>query len=279
MGTGEALAEVLVNNEESGETVDSNGNFSVEVGLSGGGDEDAFSIGLKDEAGNISSNTKIYITSQSGSEADALPTDEESDNDDDDDNDDDEKDDLTDIDGHWAENYILELYNDDVIGGYGDGRFGPDDSITRAQIVKIALLAFDLPTSDGEEDFTDVKSADWFADYVASAAGDLGIVKGYEDDTFKPNNNVTRAEALKIILVAAGVDDFDSVTPNFSDVDTVNDWFAKYSAYAKSSGLVGGYSDGSFKGNQTITRAEVCKLLSLSTLFRKRSKLPHVRLI
>ena len=258
VGSGEAGADVLVNNEESGEKVDSNGNFSVEVAISGGGDEEVFNIAVKDEAGNLSSNVKIYITGQGEEVEDE--EDQESDNDEDEDETE-EKDELTDINGHWAEDYILELYNNDVIGGYGDGRFGPNDSITRAQIVKISLLAFELPTADGDENFTDVKSGDWFVDYVASASGDLGIVSGYSDNTFKPNNNVTRAEALKIILVAAGVNDFDSVTPNFTDVDTVNDWFSKYTAYAKSSGLVGGYSDGTFRGNQTITRAEVCKIV------------------
>lgn len=172
-----------------------------------------------------------------------------------------EKQAFTDIEDHWAEDYINELYDRDAVSGYSDGRFGPDDPVTRAQIVKIALLAFDHELeTDFVNIFSDIPTSEWYTNYVLSAAF-LDIVSGYDDDTFRPNNNVTRAEAVKIILVAGGITEFSSKTPNFSDVNISSDWFAKYTAYAKSSGLVGGYSDGTFRGNQSITRAEVCKIV------------------
>ncbi|MEK9159572.1 MAG: S-layer homology domain-containing protein [Patescibacteria group bacterium] len=246
-GSGEAKGHVLVNGEDSEETVDSDGSFSVEVELTGDGEKDTFSISIQDKAGNVSSGVKVYVTG--GGEADESSTEED-------------KEPLTDIESHWAKDYINQLYNDDVISGYGDGRFGPDDKITRAQIVKIALLGFDHPLGIEEiSSFSDVDRSGWYIDYVDTAAASLGIVTGYSDNTFRPNNEVTRAEALKIILVAGGISDFPSVVPNFSDVDTVADWFAKYTAYAKSSGLIGGYTDGTFRGNQSITRAEVCKIV------------------
>lgn len=108
--------------------------------------------------------------------------------------------------------------------------------------------------------FSDVYGSDWFDDYVLEAETE-GIVSGYADGSFKPNNEVTRAEALKTILTASGVSEYESVVPNFNDVNTIEDWFAKYTAYAKDSGLVSGYEDGSFRGNQGITRAEVCKIV------------------
>lgn len=249
-GNGEKDTAVLVDGEESGEIVGNNGTFSVEVALSGGGEEDTFTISLKDDAGNVSSGVKVKITGNG--EAGEVIADEEST--------DEGKTPLTDIEGHWAKDYINQLYNDDVVSGYGDGRFGPDDSVTRAQILKIALLAFELPVEGGENDFTDIPSGEWYEDYVSSASGDLDIVSGYTDNTFRPNNPVTRAEALKIILKAAGVE-LGTGTGNFSDVDTVNDWFAVYTAYAKEIGLIGGYTDGTFRGNQPITRAEVCKIV------------------
>lgn len=245
-GSGEAKAHVLINGEKSGEKVDSEGDFSVEVDLTGGGEKDIFSISLQDSAGNVSSGVKVYVTG--GGKAG------ESSNED--------KVALTDIESHWAKDYINQLYNDEVISGYGDGRFGPDDKITRAQIVKIALLAFDHPLGIEEiSSFSDVDRNEWYIDYVDTASASLGIVTGYSDNTFRPNNEVTRAEALKIILVSGGITDFPSVVPNFSDVDTVADWFSKYTAYAKESGLIGGYTDGTFRGNQSITRAEVCKIV------------------
>lgn len=241
-GSGEEGALVLVDEEDSGVKVE-NGIFSVEVSLSGGGEQDIFSISLRDETGNVSSGVKVYITSigEESNEESALSP-------------------LTDISEHWAEDYIQELYEDGVVSGYGAGRFGPDDTLTRAQIVKIAVLAFELPRSGAEEKFNDVNGEDWFADYVGVAA-ELAIVNGYSDGSFKPNNPVTRAEALKVILEAAGEQTEGALSPNFSDVNTVNDWFASYTAYAKATGLLSGYEDGSFRGNQSITRAEVCKIV------------------
>lgn len=248
-GTGEAHTTVLVDDEDSKKNVGTDGSFSVEVSLSGAGVEDSFTISLQDDAGNVSGGVKVKITGNgdAGEEvADETSTEE--------------RPALTDIEGHWAKDYINQLYNDYVVSGYDDGRFGPDDNVTRAQIVKIALLGFDQEISSGANIFSDLLSSEWYYDYVLSAS-ELGIVSGYSDNTFRPDNPVTRAEALKIILVTGGITEFDSVVPNFSDVDTVNDWFALYTTYAKDSGLVSGYTDGTFRGNQSISRAEVCKIV------------------
>ena len=244
-GTAEAKSTVWVNGEESDETVDSNGSFSIELALSGGDTKDTFSISVADKSGNLSAATKVTITSSS-EEAGELE----------------ETGDKTlpiDVVGHWAEDYINRLYQDDVVSGYSTGLFGPDDKLTRAQIVKIALLAFGRSSDETSNSFSDISSSDWFYGYVLSASN-LDIVSGYSDSTFRPNQEVTRGEALKIILITAGLTDFTSTESNFSDVLS-SDWFSGYSAYAKEIGLIGGYSDGTFRGNQSITRAEVCKIV------------------
>ena len=168
---------------------------------------------------------------------------------------------LSDISGHWAKDYINELYNKDIVGGYSDGRFGPDDQVTRAQILKMALLAFSHDITSSTSTFDDVSSGAWYKDYVTYAK-DQDIVSGYSDGTFKPDSYVDRAGAIKIILLAAGVDVGTSTTPNFSDVSS-SDWFAVYTAYAKANAIIGGYSDGTYRGGQSITRAEVAKILAV----------------
>lgn len=168
---------------------------------------------------------------------------------------------LTDIEGHWAKTSIESLYEKGAVSGYGDGTFGPNDPVTRGQIMKMALEAFGQDTSAATgSNFTDVSTTDWFNEYVATGTA-IGIVKGYDDGTFKPEKTVTRGEALKIILEAAGFTDLSDTTGNFSDVDAVRDWFAKYTAFAKKAGFVSGYSDGTFRGNQGITRAEACVII------------------
>lgn len=251
-GTGEVGSHVYVNNVDSDEVVDEEGFFSVEVALSGSEEKDTFSISLRDDAGNMSSGVKVYVSSSSDEPGitesnDEVPSDLPR---------------LTDITGHWAKSYIEELYEEGSISGYGDGRFGPDDPITRAQIVKIALLAFSYEwESTDESSFTDVHKQEWFFDYVNAASGNAKIVEGYSDKTFRPDNNVTRGEALKIIFWSGGLKDFEEDSElTFTDI-TSQDWFGPLANYAKSIGLIKGYGDGSFRGTQSITRGEVCKMV------------------
>ncbi len=88
-----------------------------------------------------------------------------------------------------------------AINGYPDGTFAPTNSVTRAEIVKILSAAFDLNSnsSDNLASFSDVDSSKWYAPYIASAM-QAGIIKGYEDNTFRPNNPVTYGELVTMIL-------------------------------------------------------------------------------
>ncbi|MFA5792512.1 MAG: S-layer homology domain-containing protein [Candidatus Gracilibacteria bacterium] len=167
-----------------------------------------------------------------------------------------------DVIGHWGEGYIDDLYQMGYVTGYENGDFKPDGQITRAELLKISLKAFGHTAVDtGEKStFLDVKNDDWFKPYV-DYAYTAGIVSGYTNHTFKPNEYVTRGGALKIILETAGFTEITTLTPNFNDVDTVTDWYAKYSAFAMAHELMSGYSDGTFGGNNNMTRAEACKVI------------------
>ncbi|MEG6615170.1 S-layer homology domain-containing protein [Peptococcaceae bacterium 1198_IL3148] len=88
---------------------------------------------------------------------------------------------------------------------------------------------------------------------------DQGLAKGYQDGTFKPNNSITRAEF--ITLVNRAFDFNETVEINFTDVKST-DWFAGEIAKAKAVGYVGGYSDGSIKPNNQITRQEAASMLA-----------------
>lgn len=164
---------------------------------------------------------------------------------------------------HWAAEYIAKLYNAGIMSGPGDGTFGVAVGTTRAEIVKIALLAngIEVPASVDEAPFLDTPIGEWYAPYVAKAA-ELGIVSGYGDGNFRPGNTVNRAEALKILLLAKGVDlegyDLSSAT-SFSDVSE-SIWYAVYVAYGVDMGLVEGYDDGTFRAINDILRAEIAKL-------------------
>ncbi|MDP4008560.1 MAG: DUF3307 domain-containing protein [Candidatus Peregrinibacteria bacterium] len=87
-----------------------------------------------------------------------------------------------------------------------------------------------------------------------------GVIEGYEDGTFKPENDVNRAELLKLLLGGQGIDPDQNRYRNcFTDVN--EEWFARYVCYAKSQGWVDGYSDGSFRPAQTVNKVEALKMM------------------
>ncbi|MGE6368821.1 S-layer homology domain-containing protein [Planococcus kocurii] len=95
--------------------------------------------------------------------------------------------------GHWAFGYIEALKKEGVIHGKGNGLYAPDDKLTRGQMAKILTEGFDL-VGHSVNSFTDVTTTDWMFTYVL-ALRDNGITVGYpEDNTYRPNGIVTRAQ-------------------------------------------------------------------------------------
>ncbi len=172
---------------------------------------------------------------------------------------------FSDIGEHWSKGFVLALVAKEVIGGYGDGTFGPDNPLTRAEAVKIALEAFDyeIPETIDELPYTDVELIAWYARYL-QVAKETGIVSGFEDGSFKPDNQVSRAEALKIIALAAGID-LSKISFGDSKYDDVekNAWYFKHVMWANNNNIVSGFEDGTFAPNNPVTRAEFSKITYL----------------
>lgn len=94
---------------------------------------------------------------------------------------------------------------------------------------------------------------------------DKGVLAGYPDQTFKPNNVVNRAELLKILIASLGVTDL-SGRNCFPDV--TDQWFAPYVCYAKTQGWVSGYADGTFRPSEPVNKVEAIKMLVNSQGYR-----------
>ncbi len=92
-----------------------------------------------------------------------------------------------------------------VLSGYGDGNFGPNDSLSRAQLCKVVNLIFKYTEKD-TTGFSDVKPTAWYYDHVLIAKK-AGYIKGYEDGTFRGDNKVTREQACVILARVAGLKD------------------------------------------------------------------------
>lgn len=168
---------------------------------------------------------------------------------------------------HWAEDYIDDLYNAGVVSGRSENAFEPNELITRAEVTKIAMLAFEhaVPESITESPFPDVSSDAWFGTYVTGAQ-DAEIIEGYPDGFFRPGQNINRVEVLKILIEAAGKDAASAVEATFPDTDA-EAWYAAYINYGIANSIVGGYTSGTLAGMfapaNFATRAEVAKMTSV----------------
>lgn len=172
----------------------------------------------------------------------------------------------TDYVGHWAQTYIEELFDRGVVSGCGDNDYCPDQNITRAEVVKIALNLYELPVVPGNmlvNPFSDMEESHWAYDYILSAYAN-GLITGYADGTFNPDAEINRAEAVKIMLNAAdvAVTAQDEEDNGFADV-VYGTWYYDYVIQSYEAGVLSGYEENGetlFKPAQPITRGELAKV-------------------
>lgn len=142
--------------------------------------------------------------------------------------------------------------------GYDTGVFAPADYITRAEVTQ-AFYRLLLDKSGGQgEAFPDVAADAWYHQAVVTLAG-KGILKGYEDGSFRPDQPITRAEFATIASRFAKTSSAKAVT--FPDVPA-NEWYHGAVQTAVSYGWIKGYEDGSFRPGQPIARAETAAIIN-----------------
>lgn len=112
--------------------------------------------------------------------------------------------------GNFYYNAIAVAVDHGLINGFDDGTFRPTEPITRAQTAKILALAYNLKGTNAN--FTDLNQAPWAIDYIQALASN-NIVNGYKDNTFKPNNQITRAE-FSVSLARCLDDKFKPIVKN-----------------------------------------------------------------
>ena len=151
------------------------------------------------------------------------------------------------------------------IKGYPDGTVRPDGRITRAEVATIldrlmkdqVKARFD---SKPTVNFSDVSSGAWYYDAVQMCAK-AGIVAGYPDGSFKPDQAVTRAEFFKMVAMLYSDTLNTPITGGiFKDIN--GHWAEKYIERAATLGWIAGYSDGTFRPSNYITRAEAMTMIN-----------------
>ncbi|MGE5660444.1 MAG: DUF1565 domain-containing protein [Actinomycetota bacterium] len=106
---------------------------------------------------------------------------------------------FSDISGHWAKDFIERLAGMNIISGFPNGTFKPDDSLTRAQYAALLAKAFELTPRREATSFKDV-AADFWAKTAIEKANRGGFMAGYPDQTFRPDQNLTRAQAIVSLI-------------------------------------------------------------------------------
>ncbi len=170
---------------------------------------------------------------------------------------------------------IEYLRENGIIEGYimnGDNTFKPKQNISRAEALKIFLLASKTITDtkavineNKESPLSDVPANSWFAPYI-SIAKEKNIITGYDDGSFKPENPINLAESLKMYFEAIntandGQIDFEaSINENFIDV-APDAWFSKYTSYAGFRQIINIYSDNTINPNQLMTRGYLAEII------------------
>ncbi len=169
---------------------------------------------------------------------------------------------LNDIKDSFAKSYIEKLIAKWIAKWYADNTFRPQNPSSRAEYLKMVLRAMNIDYSNANTaslSFSDINKNSWEAKVVAKAL-ELKIIDG-KNKLFRPTSNVSRAEAMKILMIAwwYGVD--EKAISSFSDV---SGWAVKYIEKAKGLGIVNGQNVNwklLFKPTDNITRAEVAKIL------------------
>ena len=174
---------------------------------------------------------------------------------------------FTDVKSHANKTAIEALASRQIINGMGDGTFAPNSNMTRAQFATITVKALGL-TAKANNNFTDVKAADWFAPYVGTA-NTYGIVNGMGDGTFNPGGTITRQEAATMVARAAKLCGMNTdytaaaardILSQFGDYTKCADWARAPLAFCYDNGILDS-SALNIQPTVAIKRCEIAQML------------------
>ncbi len=161
---------------------------------------------------------------------------------------------------HWAAAAVASLSDKKVINGFEDGSFRPDAYVTREQFIKMLVEAFAL-TGNADATFADVANDRWSYSVINTAVAS-GIVKGVSEDSFAPENPVSRQDAA--VMLARLCDKKNITLAGLTapmDNANVSDYAKESVARLFGAGVITGFEDGSFRPTETLTRAQAAKLI------------------
>ena len=163
---------------------------------------------------------------------------------------------FTDVSNHWAASSIARGVELGLIQGYSDGTFRPEDDLTRGQFAVMLYRGLGLTGSE-EALFSDNVPA-WAKDAV-NAVAKAGYIQGYPDGSFKQEQAMTRGELAVIIARVLNLQTEQAAS--FNDAASIPTWANSAVNAVSNAGIMSGYTDGSFRADAVVTRAEALVVL------------------
>jgi len=174
-----------------------------------------------------------------------------------------------DVQNHWAKDAINDMGSRMIVDGVGNDTFSADRTITRAEFVAIMVRALGLRLEGGTSTFSDVQDADWYSRAIRTAVS-YGLVSGVTDGTFRPNDKITREQAMTIIAKAMKLtklkgklsEQSEELTLRpYEDAALASSWAKGSIADCVQSGIISGQGGTKLAPQAAITRAEVVTMI------------------
>lgn len=166
--------------------------------------------------------------------------------------------------GSWYYEGVRYAYENGLMSGTGEGTFSPDLPTSRGMLVTILYRLAGSPAA-GSASFTDVAKGQWYADGVAWASAN-GVVSGYPDGSFRPNDTITREQMAAILYQYARIqgklDDSRADLSIFSDLDSLSAYAKEPMSWAVAQGLFSGVSADTLAPGGSTTRAQAAVILT-----------------
>lgn len=167
--------------------------------------------------------------------------------------------------GSWYYDSVAYVYEQGLMGGTGEGRFSPDLTTSRAMIVTILYRLEGSPAVSGGASFADVTAGQWYSDGVAWASAN-GIVTGYSNGSFGPDDTITREQMAAILYRYARYKGYDlsaqAALDGYADAAQVSAYAADAMKWAVGSGLITGTSGTTLSPDGSATRAQAAVILA-----------------
>ncbi|OMD26350.1 hypothetical protein BJP48_23310 [Paenibacillus odorifer] len=176
---------------------------------------------------------------------------------------------FSDVANHWAKEAVNDMGSRLVIEGTGNGQFTPDQAITRAEFAAIVVRGLGLEMEQAATPFSDVKTTDWYNSAINTAFA-YQLINGFEDGMFRPDEHITREQAMLIIAKAMkitalqtklSVQSADVLLAPFTDSSEVSNWAISGVTDTLQAGIIMGRSSKGLAPKDDMTRAEVAEIV------------------